>query len=493
MSTQTTEKKANQIRKVTYAGLLLLALLCVIVLLLVLRFKPKQISVKAGESFPSDVTAPYTGTDSFLTDRARQTARENATVVYVTSTALVNEQKTAVEDWFTRFEGWIGDMEAVWDEGAETLDGKARFRGLNVTWRDLVSEQEMTVALVRRGLADEISVTVAYLILDKYMPANTIHPVGEKISADDFKKAFTDVVYPLMETGIDAAGLSRAKEKAKTDIKKKSLLSAMKTEVAGKLVEKYVCPTITVDETATEANRRMAASTVADVRITRGQVLFKKGDTVTAEDITHLTSLGLLKGASKASAFSFPALLIYGSFCVFMTGLWILLFEKRLFLRTGQLLALIVAYALTALFAFGFSYLEAGAAPVLFAFLCAAEEGKKEHSAGALIFSVLLLPVLLDTDVPFGAEGFVTGASLLMGGLCASCMLYFSKDEKRSILPAGILGGTVMGIIRLCPLLWEGASASLCMMGFGFPFLGGLLAAILAVLARPLFKRLREI
>lgn len=471
---------------------MLLGLLGLIVLLLVLRFHTKQVSVKVGDIFSSNIKAPYSGTDSFLTDKARQKAREDAPIVYETSDSLVQQRKAAVEGWFTNFQSWLGDMVAVWEQDTEILEGKYRFRGLNTTWKQLISEAEMAQALVRRGISDEITATVAFMILDTYMPANTAHAIGETVDAADFKKAFTDIVYTLFEEGTDEKALSKTRTSALTAIKKKSLLSALKTEVAGKLLDKFLLPTIAVDEASTEENRRLAASIVPDVHITRGEVLFAKGASVTAEDITHLTALGLLKGAGGESAFSFPSLLIYATLCIIVTGIWLLLFEKPSLLRLGTMGKLTVIYAVSVILAFAFSFFKAEGAPVLFALLCAAEEGKKEHSVGALLFSVMVLPVLLDTDAPFGAEGMITGASLLMGGICACGAIHIPKGTEKSMLPAGILGGTVIGIIRLCPLLWENASGVKLMMGFGFPFLGGLLAAILGVVIRPILRRLSE-
>lgn len=490
MSTQTADKHSRTIQKLTRAGVLLLGLLCLIVLLLVLRFSTKQISVKAGDKFSSDISAPFTGTDSFLTDKARQKARESAPVVYETSAALVKEYETAAENWFAGLEGWFADMAAVWEQDTEILENKYRFRGLDASWKELVPENKMAEALKRRGLSEEISVTVAYLILDKYMPANTAHTIGEKVTASDFKAAFTEAVYPLLEEGVAEKDLAKRQTTAKNNIKKKSLLSSLKTEVAGKLTDRFLLPTVTVDEAATEENRRLAAATVGDVRITRGETLFKKGAVVTAEDITHLTSLGLLKGAGAGAAFSFPALAVYAFMCVLASWLWILVFDKRTLLRTGAMYSLTLTYAAAALLAFAFSYFKAEAAPVLFAVLSASEEGRKEHTAGALIFSILVLPVILDTDMPFGAASFTTGASLSIGGLCVCAACHLSKGSKAGILSAGLLGGTAIGVVRLCPLLWENVSGLRLAGEFGIPFLSGLLAAVLAVLFRPVAARL---
>lgn len=490
MNTQNTEKHSRLIKKITRAGVLLLGLLCLIVLLLVLRFRTKQISVKAGDTFSSDITAPFSGTDSFLTDKARQQARESAPAVYETSAVLVKEHEAAAENWFNAFDGWLADMAAVWDQGAETLENKYRFRGLDASWKELVPESQMAEALKRRGISEEVSVTVAYLILDKYLPAAQAHPIGEKVTASDFKKAFTESVYTLMEEGVSEEDLLKKQTNAKNAIKKKSLLSSLKTEVAGKLVDRFLLPTVTVDQTATEENRRLAAATVADVRVTRGEVLFKKGAVVKAEDITHLTSLGLLKGSGEGAAFSFPALAVYAALCMIATGLWIVVFDKRTLFNTGAMYAMTAAYALAALLAFAFSYFKAEAAPVLFAVLAASEAGRKEHTAGALFFSALVLPVLLDTDLPFGAESFVTGASLAVGGFCACAVFHLSGSKKAGVLTAGLVGGAVIGLVRLCPLLWENASGLSLIGEFGLPFLGGIAAAVFAVLFRPVLSRL---
>ena len=153
--------------------------------------------------------------------------------------------------------------------------------------------------------------------------------------------------------------------------------------------------------------------------------------------------------------------------------------------------ALTANYALAVLFAFGCSYVKSSVAPVLFAVLIASEEGKKEHTAGALLFSVMALPVLLDADMPFGAESFSFGASLLIGGLCVCAFCHFPRTGKKEFLPCAVLGGLVIGFARVCPMLWEHASGFGIVREFGFSFLGGVLAAVLAFFFRPFHKKLR--
>ena len=487
---QRIKTKYHHSHSLRYTMLELLGLLVLTVVLLVLRFHTGTVKLGIGDTVTSDITAPYTGTDTYLTEKKRQEARLKVASVYVADASLAAECKAGIEQWFSACSGWIADMVNVWEADAETLEGKYRYNP--TPWKDMVPEDDMEKALRKRGISQELSTAVAYVILDTYMPTGKAHTIGEVPDLSDFETVLLDTVMPYLEEGLTETGLSAARTKAKAAMKKVTFkVAALKTELAANLIDRYMQVTVREDTQATEQARSAAAAEIPDVTVKRGETILAKGTVITAEELAHLEALGLTDSADTEKQYSFGALALYSTLVWLAAGGFLLLFEKRTIISIATMLRFTILHAVSLLLAFIFSFRRPEMAPVLFALLAFADTGDQQKAAGALVIESLLLPVLLNPDTPFGEASFTYAAAMLVGGTTVLGVMFIGKGVRR-LLVAGIAGGLSMGLVCLCPLLWESAGAVSCVRGFGYPFIGGILAGILAGLARLARQKLEK-
>lgn len=446
-----------------------------------------KLRLSAGDRLTKSVLAPYTGTDEYMTEKARRAARDRTATVYVTDEASVGRQESAIENWFSNCEAFMRDMLAVWKSGARSIEGDTIYN--DATWRTIAPELELEKSLVKHGVSRELSVQAAYAMLNAYLPTGRVREKTADADISPFKNAFCGAVYPVLEAGVSSRSLSSSMTKAKNAMKKTNLSSALKTELSENLIDAFMAVTVTADEDATEKARQEAAAAVRPVKLVRGQVVLKKDTVLDADDIAYLSSLGMLRDAEGQRAGFFP-LLLY--FALVSLGLLIVvvLFDKRLLLGRKEKLCFLAAAAAGEAFSLLFAFLEPQAAPLLLPVLLTGSLLKKEQAGTAAAFSALTLPLIALKSGAFGADAFIVAAAVFTGGMMSVLSLNNGRRSPAKLLASGLAGGAVAALVRLCPLLYAKESAFACIAGAGLLFLGAILAAFIAMLLKPFITKM---
>lgn len=446
-----------------------------------------KMRLSEGDKLTKNVLAPYTGTDEYMTEKARRVARERTETVYVIDEAAVGRQESAIESWFTSCEAFMNDMLTVWKNGARVVEGSTLYNDTN--WRTLAPEVNLEKALEKRGISKELGTQAAYALLNAYLPTGRVRDKDAAVDISPLKDAVREAVFPVLEAGVTSRSLSSACTKAKNTMKKTSLASALKTELAENLIDRYMAVTVTADETATEAKRAAEAAAVNPVKMVRGQVILKKDTVIDADDIAHLTALGLIKGAEGEKS-GFVPLFLYASLSLLGVLLHMVLADKRLILGGRETELFFLSAAVSELIVFLCALWEPQAAPVLLPVLLAGTLLKKEQAATAALFSALLLPILACTDGAFSKEAFASAAAVYTGGMAAVFALSKGAKSPLKIMGAGLTGGAAGALIRLFSLLYREGSTFDCIAGAGLTLFGGLIAGGIAVLLRPVLVKL---
>lgn len=473
MDGQRTTKKRGLGRA---AGLPLLLLVCLLNLLFMcLRYPDVRLDLRAGDVLTEDVLYPYSVTDAFRTDELRQAARDRVEPVYRLDDGIVAAQGQALDAWFAQYDLFLKEMVQRWEESAQDYNG---FLFNQTDWSILVKETELQSKLNEYGLSNALDAVMAYSLLNTYLPRSSLHAVGSLPDTEPLKTAVKDAILSGMGSGVRESELETARYRAKEQLKQTSLPAVGKTELAGNLIDRFYVASAVVDEVETEKARAAAASDVTPVSVRKGEVLFRKGTTLTQKDLVHLVSLDMLKGESDRS--SFGSFLLYLLPVYLVYGLYLLLFEQETALSPLVMLRLSLLFMVNLAVMWVFTLFESRIAPVLLGALMIAATHEKRTALGASVLIALTNSLLLPESGILSGETFALMAGTLLSGVVAVCIL--TVDGKRTaFVPAAIIGGGVGGLLPAVPKLLAGEGWLVSVTAFGLFFVGAIIALVLGM------------
>ena len=458
------------------AGLPLLLLVCLVNLFfLCLRYPDVRLELQTGDVLSEDVSYPFSGTDAFRTDELRQAARDKVQPVYRLDETIIDAQGQALDSWFTQYDLFLKDMVLRWEEGAQEYNG---YLYNQTAWNVLVKETELQSKLNEFGISDALDPVMAYSLLNTYLPRGSLHAAGSMPDTASLKTAIQEAILTKMQAGVKESELETARYRAKEQLKQTNLPAVSKTELAGNLIDTFFVPSAVVDEVETEKARSAAADDVAPVTVRKGELLFRKGTTLTNKDILHLVALDMLKSGSDRSPYGSYLLYLLPIYLVY--GLYLLLFERETALSPQVMVRLCLLLIVDLAVIWIFTLFESRIAPILLGTLMitATHEKRTALSASALI--ALTASLLLPSSGLMAGEAFALMAGTLVAAVVIVCVL--TVDDKRTaMVPAAIIGGAAGGLIPAAPVLLSGGGLLVSITAFGLFFVGAIIALVLAM------------
>lgn len=470
-------------------GLPLLLLTCLLNLFLMcLRYPDVRLDLQAGQVLTEDLVYPFSTTDAFRTDELRQAARDRVEPVYRLDDAIVSAQGSALDGWFAQYDLFLQDMVLRWEQSAQEYTGGYLYN--QTAWNALVKEPELQSKLNEYGVSDALDTVMAYSLLNTYLPRSSIHAAGSMPDTQPLKTAVREAIVNGMSVGVRESELSTARYRAKEQLKQTSLPAVSKTELAGNLIDKFFISSAVVDEVETEKARTAAADAVTSVSVRKGDVLFRKGTTLTQKDIVHLVSLDMLKSESDRSP--------YGSFLLYLLpvylvyGLYLLLFERETALAPLVMVRLCLLLMLDLAVCWAFSLLESRIAPVLLGTLMIAATHEKRTALSASVLLALTSSLLLPETGIASGETFALLAGTLISGVVAVCILRVD-DKRTTFVPAAIIAGGIGGLFPAVPKLLSGEGLLVSVTAFGLFFVGAIIALVLGIGLTTIWERLFDL
>ncbi|MBQ3277530.1 MAG: HDIG domain-containing protein [Oscillospiraceae bacterium] len=458
------------------AGASLLLLVCLANLFfLCLRYPNVKVDVQAGDVLTEDVTYPFSGADAFRTDELRQAARDRVQPVYRLDESIVSAQSDALSAWFTQYDLFLKEMVLRWEADAQEYSGRL----YNQTdWSVLVTQPELQSKLIEYGLGDVMDTIVAYSLLNTYLPRSSLHAAGSVPDTEPLKTALSDAILTGMQAGVKESELETARYRAKEKMKQTSLPAVSKTELAGNLIDKFFVTSAVVDEVETEKVRSAAADDVSAVTVKKGDVLFRKGTTLSARDIVHLVALDMLGTEGDRSPYGSYLMYLLPIFLVY--GLYLLLFERTTLLSPLVMVRLSLLLMLNLVVTWLFTLFESRIAPALLGVLMIAATHEKRTALSASVLVALTAGPLLPATGLMAGETFALVAAVLLTGVTAVGLM--TVDNKRTtMVPAAIIGGGIGGIGPAMPALLSGSGWLVCVTAFGLFFVGVMIALVLGL------------
>ena len=263
----------NLIQKIT----IFLILLITITLILSFNFFPDKILLKKGQICSKDILSPKTFEfiDLEETQNLKEKASRSIEEVYDLNLVNIENVEKQVDSIFLKIK-----------EYREKLNNSSENNNVNLT----VNEEKLTDNDLRE-IAKEINVNLE-LNMDEQIIIDGLQL--DKLSLNKINRDVKTSVRKIMEQGIKEADLENAKKQLVREISEISI-SHYDALIASEIGTILIRPNLFLNEEETEKRRQEAISSVNKVErtIQIGQIIIRKGDIVTSEDIAILNALGL--------------------------------------------------------------------------------------------------------------------------------------------------------------------------------------------------------
>ena len=263
----------NLIQKIT----IFLILLITITLILSFNFFPDKIILKKGQICSKDILSPRTFEflDLEETQNLKEKASRSIEEVYDLNLVNIENVEKQVDSIFLKIK-----------EYREKLNNSSENNNVNLT----VNEEKLTDNDLRE-IVKEINVNLE-LNMDEQIIIDCLQL--DKLSLNKINRDLKTSVRKIMEQGIKEADLENAKKQLVREISEISI-SHYDALIASEIGIILICPSLFLNKEETEKRRQEAISSVNKVErtIQIGQIIIRKGDIVTSEDIAILNALGL--------------------------------------------------------------------------------------------------------------------------------------------------------------------------------------------------------
>ena len=263
----------NILQKVTIFFILLIA----ITLVLSINFFPDKILLKEGQIGSKDILSPrdFEFVDLEATQNLKEKASKSIKEVYDLNLANIENVEKQVDDLFLK----IGEYkekreETLQDNNANTIEMDKK-----------LADDELNKKA--KEINENLRLYISEQVIENCLQL-------DNLSLEKIKVDIKSSMRKIMEQGIIKDDLENAKKQLIREISEISI-DHYDALIASEIATSLLLPSLFLNEEDTEKRRQEAISSVTDIvkTIQKGQIIIRKGEVVTSEDITILNVLGL--------------------------------------------------------------------------------------------------------------------------------------------------------------------------------------------------------
>ncbi len=270
-------------RKLTFSHIVIGILAVLTLLLFFLSGQTARYDLKAGDICPDDIYASRSVVDRLYTEKLRDAAASKVGNQYTIDSAVEQNSKMALG-------GFLADIRAL---------------------RSAPSRSDADIAAFEAKHSFSVAAEpIASLLLSSDGEFDSFAKEVERIRSEVLTEGVTD----------QAVGEALAQEK----LNESGLSNRMK-EVATTILPQYISVNKTVDATKTEQEKERARQSVADVAYQKNQVIARKGEILTDNQIAMMSDLGLLLSGISVNVKLMAGLVLL---TLFLFGIFLLFCEK---------------------------------------------------------------------------------------------------------------------------------------------------------------------
>ncbi len=370
---------------------LFFATLIILVLILSLNFFPDEIVLKEGEICPRDILAPETieFVDLAATQSLKEKAAKSIKEVYDLNLANIENAEKQIDTLFSAIKDYKEKIKA--SPKIPTVPGaEGEIELTEDEWNKIAREINESL-----GLYINEQVLASCLQLDDL--------TLEKIRAD-----VKSSVRKIMEQGVKEDDLENAKKQLIREISEISL-DHKDALIATEIATSVLVPSLFLNEEETEKRRQEAVSSVKEVKktIQEGQIIIRKGEIATVEDIAILNALGLQNPELKYT--NIVGITIFTAILLGLVTLYLSYFHPPLCEDINKLMLLSIISLVVILLAKLISPISGYLIPVALASMLIAISLNPETALIVTLLLSLLIAFILGGNINFVVVGVIGG------------------------------------------------------------------------------------
>ncbi|MDD4765172.1 MAG: HDIG domain-containing protein, partial [Atribacterota bacterium] len=303
--------------------IIFLLLVLSITFILSINFIPGRITLKEGEVATKDIIARETieYTDENATVKLKEEAAKSIREVYNLNLASIENVENELSNFFADLKELRNEYNASQSEN-DVLE----IRDVN----NYFNNNELIEIREKYSLDIENS-TISNLI--------TI----DTDSLQEIEQWLFLSIRKIMEQGIKEADIEEAKKQIAREISEQATNPYLAI-IASEMGESFLKPSLFLDIEATEKKIQDSIDAVRDVKsiIRKDQIIIRKGEIVNAEHIEKMKALGLQNPILHYQ--NILGLFFIDSLFIFLIGLYIFTFHKKIFDDVNKLILLSIIY-----------------------------------------------------------------------------------------------------------------------------------------------------
>ena len=303
--------------------IIFLLLVLSITFILSINFIPGRVTLKEGEVATKDIIARETieYTDENATVKLKEEAAKSIREVYNLNLASIENVENELSNFFADLKELRNEYNASQSEN-DVLE----IRDVN----NYFNNNELIEIREKYSLDIENS-TISNLI--------TI----DTDSLQEIEQWLFLSIRKIMEQGIKEADIEEAKKQIAREISEQATNPYLAI-IASEMGESFLKPSLFLDIEATEKKIQDSIDAVRDVKsiIRKDQIIIRKGEVVNAEHIEKMKALGLQNPILHYQ--NILGLFFIDSLFIFLIGLYIFTFHKKIFDDVNKLILLSIIY-----------------------------------------------------------------------------------------------------------------------------------------------------
>ena len=256
--------------------ILFFATLIIFIMILSINFFPDKIVLKEGQISSRDILSPKTVEfiDLEATQNLKEKAAKSIKEVYDLNLANIKNVEKQIDNIFLKIK-----------EYKKTLTESSNYANINAENVERLTDEELKK--IAREIIEDLGININENIIVSCFRLDDLSL--EKINRD-----IKNTVRKIMEQGIKESDLESAKKRLVREISEISL-NHYDALIASEIGNAVILPSLFLNEKETEKRRQEAISSVKEVKktIQKGQIIIRKGEIATSEDIAILNVLGL--------------------------------------------------------------------------------------------------------------------------------------------------------------------------------------------------------
>jgi len=308
----------NIIKKISIFFIILTA----ITLVLSINFFPDKILLKEGQICTKDILSPgdFEFVDLEATQNLREKAAKSIKEVYDLNLANIENVEKQIDSLFSKIKEYQGK-----------IDESSKDATANIAEND----KRLTDAGLNK-MANEINEDLGLYISEQVI-AGCLQL--DNLSLEKIRVDIKSSMRKIMEQGIKIDDLENAKKQLIREISEISL-DHHDALIASDIATSLLLPSLFLNEEDTEKRRQEAIASVDDVTrtIQKGQIIIRKGEVATSEDIAILNALGLKN--PKINFSNIIGMIMITAICLLVVFLYLSYFYPDIYENVNKLILL---------------------------------------------------------------------------------------------------------------------------------------------------------